>query len=812
MRACLRQMSAVACVLSFCVFGCSRENDKDSAASTGAIIDAVPDVVDFARDIQPIIEQNCVFCHADGESEGGLSMASRATLLSHASAIVPGDSDASLLIAKVKGEAEGKRMPPTGPGLTEDEIAILSRWIEQDATWPPDITFGDAPAPTPDDSPLPISLEPPDLAETDGHPIDVLLNTYAREHGATPNAMIDDAAFMRRVSLDLVGLLPSREALMAFVERTDPDKRARLVEALLADRRNYAEHWLTFWNDLLRNDYAGTGYIDGGRTQITTWLYSALFENLPYDEFMVALVAPTEETKGFANGIKWRGEINESQSIELQYAQSVSQVFLGINMKCASCHDSFINEWKLKDAYGLAAIFSERPMELHRCDVPTGEMAEPTFMFDDFGTVDPSAARDERLDAFANILVHPLNGRTPRTIVNRVWTRLMGRGLVTPIDDAAGSGWNPSLLDYLAADLVAHDYDLKHLIRQIVTSDAYRRRSVPDPQVSDASFVFVGPVSTRMTAEQFVDAVWGITNTAPEESHAPIAGRDGNGRWIWAYEDASSSIPAAGEMVEFVTEISVSRDPSVALVVITCDNEYTLSVNDRIIATDADWPTVETHDITSALVTGSNMISVVGKNLGDVENPAGLFVQGVIKYASGFPTEFQSDGTWKCRIIAPEEKAAAWAPAVPVKRQGFLGSRVNQRLRTSWAAAWDDDTRRVRAALRNASPIMRSLGRPNREQIVSSRPRELTMLQALDLTNGPEVQGWMKRGAEQLYPELLADPTEFVETLYMSMLARAPERGERAIALELLGETPSVAGVEDLLWVMSMLPEFQAVK
>jgi hypothetical protein len=102
-------------------------------------------------------------------------------------------------------------------------------------------------------------------------------------------------------------------------------------------------------------------------------LYKSLLQNQSFDAFVRDLIEGKPGAAGFIGGIKWRGNVNASQVRELQFAQNVSQVFLGENIKCASCHDSFINEWKLKDAYDMAAIISGRELELHRCDKPTGE-------------------------------------------------------------------------------------------------------------------------------------------------------------------------------------------------------------------------------------------------------------------------------------------------------------------------------------------------------------------------------------------------------------------------------------------------------
>jgi hypothetical protein len=157
----------------------------------------------------------------------------------------------------------------------------------------------------------------------------------------------------------------------------------------------------------------------GGRRQITAWLYAALANNLPYDQFVASLVNPVPGTEGFTKGIVWRGVVNASQTPEMQAAQNISQVFMGVNLKCASCHDSFINEWQLADAYGLASIYAEQPLEMVECDRPTGKTAAMKFLYADLGSIDPASPRGVRLDQLMHALVGPANGRLARTIVNR---------------------------------------------------------------------------------------------------------------------------------------------------------------------------------------------------------------------------------------------------------------------------------------------------------------------------------------------------------------------------------------------------------
>src|SRR5262249_20759101 len=151
------------------------------------------------------------------------------------------------------------RMPPKGDRLTAKEVALLKAWIDQGVPWQEGFTFKLAAYVAPLKPRRP-SLPPAQAGR--GHPIDPILDVYYQQHGLNPRAALEDAAFMRRLYLDVIGLLPTTEELKTFLEDTAPEKRARLIRRVLNDQRAYAEHWLTFWNDLLRNDYQGTGYID----------------------------------------------------------------------------------------------------------------------------------------------------------------------------------------------------------------------------------------------------------------------------------------------------------------------------------------------------------------------------------------------------------------------------------------------------------------------------------------------------------------------------------------------------------------------
>ncbi|MDA1015741.1 MAG: DUF1549 domain-containing protein [Planctomycetota bacterium] len=323
--------------------------------------------LDFAHDVVPIIKKHCVECHGGRESKGGFSINTRKLVL-ESEAAVPGKSAKSRIIELVTSANPKEQMPPKQkPRLNEKEISTLRTWIDRGLSWEAGFTFGvNAYEP-------PLKPRRPQLPPVSGdrtNPLDRIIDAYQTQRKLARPQQIEDAAFLRRITLDVVGLLPHPDHLQRFVADTNPAKRAALVQQLLGATAaeghpatngvdpdiTFAEHWLTFWNDLLRNDYAGTGFITGGRKQISKWLYQSLVENKPYDQFVRELISPTPEAAGFIQGIRWRGNVNASQRQELQFAQNVSQAFLGINLKCASCHDSFIDRWTLEETYSLAQV------------------------------------------------------------------------------------------------------------------------------------------------------------------------------------------------------------------------------------------------------------------------------------------------------------------------------------------------------------------------------------------------------------------------------------------------------------------------
>lgn len=598
--------------------------------------------IDFDHDVIPILRQHCVECHGDNEAKGGFSINSRELFL-ESEAAVPGDVGESYVLELVKSDDPEIQMPPENkPRLTDKEKQTLVDWIAADMPWTAGFRFDESAYQAPL---LPTVVELP--GPSGANPIDQLLGQRIEP--------TDDGTFLRRATLDLIGLLPQPDTVALFVADRSANKRQKLIDDLLARETEYTEHWLSFYNDLFRNDYDGTGFITGGRKQISNWLYASLMANKPFDQMTRELIAPpSDESRGFIDGITWRGTVSAGQTNEIQFAQSVAQSFMGINLKCASCHDSFIDRWKLTDAYALAAIYANEPLKIHRCDKPTGETAEAGWLYPELGEIDKNASQSQRLEQLAALVTAKQNGRFARTIVNRLWAQLMGRGIVHPLDAMHTEPWNADLLDYLANHLVEQEYDLKAVLRLIATSDAYQSRSevLDGDPATETNYVYAGRRAKRMTAEQFIDSVWQLTGAAPSQFDAPI-------------------------------------------------------------------------------------------------------------------------------------------------QRNAEGS--------------ESDSIMVRAGLLKADFLMRSLGRPNRDQIVTSRPVELTTLEAIDLANGKTFAKALEQGATHL-AKMDLPREEMIQYLFRFALARDATTDELETLSATLGEQPVPQSIEDVLWAVCMMPEFLMVR
>ncbi len=690
---------------------------------------------DFVNDIHPILASRCLSCHAGERAQAGLDLTTKAGVA----------RVKDVLIGRVEGKV-GRLMPPVGKPLEPKQIELLREWV---AAGTPMVDV--APKTTEWVAPL----EPRQVAVPagTGHPIDRFLGKPAK-------GVVGDWGFARRAYLDIWGVPPSPQMLDAF-----DGKREKLVDTLLADERRYTSNWISWWNDLLRNDI-GVVY-HGERKSITGWLDRALRENLNYRDMVRELLNPigADSPEGFLIGVNWRGEVNASQTPFMQASQNTAQVFLGINLKCASCHDSFINKYKLKQAYGLAAMFSrESRLELVRCDNKTGVYQEPEFIWPELGKVPADLSPSERRMWAARLFTHEKNGRLARTIVNRYWHKLMGKGLVEPVDDMDAKPTNPDLLDWLANDFVAHGYDLKYLIKNIMMSEAYQRLDA-QPR--------------RISAEQFSDTVSAVTgewrSLVTRNSDKALLGRD------WEFKSNPLS-RALGRPIR--DQVYTTRDESATTFQgLELANGATLAkaIHRGVMRLLGELPPAPSSLFDSLMMrNGSKDFDIPVVGLKQVY----LLTEDVDTY----DTEKAEVGWSQIVAHGPQGKTVLEEKAVRTP----LGTRLvyelpagTQRLT---GKVWISDaskTSDISAAVR----FFAFGAEPDRQQLV-------------------KVSGYRPWGEA---PQLKT-VEQSIEYLWTAVLSRKPSAAEREQAQKLFAGGKLVReGVEDLLWSLLMHPEFQYI-
>lgn len=372
--------------------------------------------------------------------------------------------------------------------------------------------------------------------------------------GLFPSQGCSDSEFMRRVSLDLIGTLPTPERARSFLADDSPQKRQKLVNELLADP-NWADRWALVWVDLLRPNPDRVGvksvYV------LDQWLRESFRQNKPYDQFAREILTVTGSVHREGPAVIFR-----DRRAPADLTTSMSQVFMGVRLECARCHQHPNESWSQEDFYQLAAYFGEVGRKGPGVSPPIS--AGPEFVFHKpggkvthpvSGAVMPLkppggmeakvASGDDPRKALADWMVSAKNPFFARAIVNRIWGTMMGTGFVNPLDDMRTSNppSNPALLDALARDFVENGYDLKQLMRRITSSRVYQLSSSPnETNVKDTEH-FSRAYRRRMSAEMMTDAVADVTGVPNNFEGMPAGAR---ALQTWNFKLASDTLDAFG--------------------------------------------------------------------------------------------------------------------------------------------------------------------------------------------------------------------------------------------------------------------------
>lgn len=369
-------------------------------------------------------------------------------------------------------------------------------------------------------------------ASTVFNTIDRFIQARLEKEGVTPAPMTDDYAFLRRLSLDTVGVPPTPAEITAFFAEPAATRRAKAIDRLLADER-WADEWTGYWQDVLAENPGILKPSLNNTGPFRYWIYEALRDNKRMDEFVTELLM-MEGSKYFG-GPKGFEMASQNDVPMAAKAHIIGQAFLGVEMKCARCHDAPFHDVKQQNLFSMAAMLKRSPQHVPKTStIPLGPDAiksllvevtlkpgsdvDPEWPFPDLiegGSTDVPAVlirgKNDPREQLAALITWHRNTRFPQVIANRLWARYMGFGLIDPVDDwQDATASHPELLAWLGREFVLSGYDMKHIAKLIFSSAAYQRQVVAgkDEPYDDHHHLFASPARRRMSAEQVVDSLF----------------------------------------------------------------------------------------------------------------------------------------------------------------------------------------------------------------------------------------------------------------------------------------------------------------
>jgi hypothetical protein len=347
-----------------------------------------------------------------------------------------------------------------------------------------------------------------------------------------PSEIARDEEFLRRVYLDLIGVQPTPDEIRSFLANKDPEKRQKIADALFA-RPEFVDHWSLKWGDLLQN--SRNTLSSPAVFQFREFIRSAVAENTPIDEFARKILTARGGIPEDPASVYFAISKDTNDTVE-----RVTQVFCGVRMLCARCHTHPLENWTQADYYGLASFFSQvSPRQDPRFpSAPntkfvalnlaagsvthprTGKAQPPKLL----GAEEPTlTAGKDRREVYAAWLTSPKNPFFARGIVNRYWSYFFHRGIIDPVDDIRSTNppINPALLEALTQDFIEHKFDVRHLMKRIVTSATYQRSSVPNASNAHDEQNFARAMPRRIPAEALLDSLVQATGVPENIGGAP---------------------------------------------------------------------------------------------------------------------------------------------------------------------------------------------------------------------------------------------------------------------------------------------------
>ena len=785
---------------------------------------------DFVTDIQPILERNCVRCHNAEKTKGGLRMDTYKWIMQGgdtADAIVPGNPAASELLVRIhlRPIDEGV-MPDEGRALDPKEIALLNKWVKAGAPWPEGITLTEQkPEPV---KRVSIPDRTPESATDAAAILDDILLRENKESGAIKTRTIDDLVFLRRATLDLIGRIPTVPEIREF-EAWGNDRRVKLVDKLLTHPR-FADRWTIFMADMLRV----RSNIEGGN-QLLAFINSSIAEAKPYDIMVRELIAAS----GRANSNPAVGFILGDDANPMELAAATAQVFLGVRIGCAMCHDHPFDDWEQRDFYDFAAFFgkTQKVGNQRMGTVYTTEGSKMTVLW----PPEDKAKPEERQPVsprfpFKNTKYDSKPGylaRFEKLRAQQEQKSIEGNDansldtLLDAVNPSAGKKADPVLRE---AEKESRLLDVHGDIYR--TSELREKLAglITNPRNDFFARAYVNRVWAEMIGHGFVE---------PLDNFSPYADL----HHASTLDFLSREFIASGYDLRSLIRIIALSD-TYRRAPLTADIPLTVRENSERNFTAAPQRRMLGEVLYDSIVTAGHLKNFkwpAGANMKEVRSeirvPTGEYIMAEAEApAPQMETEkpmLRNDGydlesSLKLdfnSILTPHEaseletmrkesdehiKALEMAAAQKDEKQKVM------KYTTKTVTNTVDDNPRFDSALQMASPappahFLRVFGQPERTGLGEFRDPSSSLRQQLMMLNGRMTHEASRVGSlEPIHRLLEKDKTEAIVYAYREILTRLPTEEEKTFALSILSKDPH-AGMADLRWALLNCNEFRFI-
>ncbi len=660
--------------------------------------------------------------------------------------------------------------------------------------------------------------------------IDHLIAASWKAKGLKGNPLVSDEVYVRRLYLDVIGRIPTIEETRTFLADSTTDKRSRLVDRLLASE-GYVHHFYNYWADILRVN-SGQG---GGQNVVPAYidyLKDSLRSNKPYDQFVRELV--TAEGESYDNGAI--GYYYRDRGMPLDNLANTVRIFLGTRLECAQCHNHPFDKWTQMDFFHMAAftygitpqgrqnnayqdvlrtvqkdatMSKQDKQDLQRAFQeivrPVRNNTNVTYLADKlpqlphdykysdakpkdkveaktmFGLNPEIASPGERLDKFADWLVSPENPRFAKVISNRLWKRVIGVGLVEPVDEYRDETVpaNPELMAYLEKQMVSLNYDMKAFLAVLLKTQFYQRAAAADDLSVPADYAFTGPVLRRMRAEQIWDSLVTLVNPEPDARN-------------WRQE-LEKDITMAGQKI--MSDVMTNRPPETLLEdakrvasLQKIDQETMKELQKQLVASREAGETDKAKKIlqeTNEL--RNNLQKVVYEtiykpamagtkiNLAEMNLP-----EGIGDMMMNDPTSIDPNGRPSSKLRQMIDTLERERAEKVVGELGIADEKIRKNLSSYLRGISTNFTRSSNlSSPAPAGHFLREFGQSDRE-VIENADDQASVPQALTLLNGTTFDT-VTNTYSVLSREVTAAPTPMdrLDTIYLSLLARRPTADER---------------------------------